>query len=76
MRNPNNLLGKNVLQNGNNKQANNSFNNLNQLIMSQSNIKIQKEIAANHSPKPQIRIRTDTFKSKPSNDLVKYEERL
>jgi hypothetical protein len=44
-------------------------------MISQSNNKIQKEMGGN-SPQPQIRIRTDTFKSKPSNDLAKYEERL
>jgi hypothetical protein len=74
MRNPNSLMAKNVLPIGT-KQANSSFNNLNQLMVSQSNNKIQKEIVA-ASPQPQIRVRTDTFKSKPSNDLAKYEERL
>jgi hypothetical protein len=73
MRNPNSLLAKNVLPAGT-KQTNSSFN-LNHLMMSQSNNKIPKEITG-HSPQPQIRIRTDTFKSKPSNDLAKYEERL
>jgi len=28
------------------------------------------------NPQPQIRIRTDPFKQKPSNDLAKFEERL
>jgi hypothetical protein len=73
MRNPTSHLAKNVLPIGT-KQANSSFN-LNHLMISQSNNKIKRENGG-HSPQPQIRIRTDTLKSKPSNDLAKYEERL
>lgn len=73
LRNPNGMMQKGVLPLGA-KNANSSFN-LNPLMMSNSNNKIQKENTG-HSPQPQIRIRTDTFKTKPSNDLAKFEERL
>jgi hypothetical protein len=69
-RNPAAALQKSSLPSG--QQAKSSFN-LNPLMMSQSNNKI---VNSGHSPQPQIRIRTETYKSKPSNDLAKYEERL
>jgi hypothetical protein len=66
-----------------NPQLGNSFNN--PLYMSQQqkrnqsnqNFEQPKYVSdSGQNPQPQIRIRTDPFRQKPSNDLTKFEERL